>query len=343
MTRSVPGVDVDALTTWWDAAIGERQGPLQIEIIAGGRSNLTYRVTDGQSAWALRRPPLGHVLPTAHDMGREFTMISALAPTPVPVADPVAFCDDPDVLGARFYVMSFVEGRVVDTPERLADLEAQDAGAMCADLVDTLVDLHAVDPGAVGLGEFGRPEGFLRRQVARWHKQWQASETRPLPELQRTVDLLAERMPEQGAPAIVHGDYRLTNCIYRPDLRGIAAVVDWEMATLGDPLTDVGLLVVYHGLAAEEQGVMPAMRPADGFWTTEAMVARYGELSGRDTALVPWYVGFGYFKLAVISEGIAYRYEHGQTVGEGFENFGARVPGLLDRAVAELESLQNGG
>jgi len=211
LTDELPGVDLPTLTRWLDETRpGLRHGPLSGAVIAGGKSNLTYRITDGTTTWALRRPPLAHVLPTAHDMVREFRVIRALAGTQVPVAPAIALCEDPEVLGAPFYLMGFVDGVVLDHPKRLAGLDPPAATRSCELLMDTLVDLHEVDPAAVGLAEFGRPEGFLARQVRRWHQQWQASETRPLEELAATVERLTATLPEQSAPAIVHGDYRLT-------------------------------------------------------------------------------------------------------------------------------------
>src|SRR3954468_22975997 len=243
MAEELPGVDLAALTRWLDDTLpGRRRGPLAGAVIAGGKSTLTYRITDGLTTWALRRPPLAHVLPTAHDMVREYRVISALADTAVAVAPAVALCQDEEVLGAPFYLMGYVDGVVLDKPALLRDLAADAARRACELLMDTLVDLHEVDPGAVGLADFGRPEGFLARQVKRWHQQWQASETRPLTELGATVERLTAALPEQSPPAVVHGDYRLTNVMFSPGIERIAAVVDWEMATLGDPLTDLGLL-----------------------------------------------------------------------------------------------------
>src|SRR6476469_3481131 len=241
-------------------------------------------------------------------MQREFTVISALGGTEVPVPETVALCTDPDVLGATFYLMSFVDGVVLDRP------------------------------AAVGLGEFGRPEGFLARQVRRWHQQWQANETEQRDVITDLLGRLTGTMPAQSPAGIVHGDYRLTNVMYRPDLDGIAAVVDWEMATLGDPLTDVGLLVVYQTLSADGDFVMPRMSPADGFPTADEMVARYAENSDRDLSALDWYVAFGYFKLGVISEGIHNRYLQGKTVGEGFSHFGDSGPRLLDTALLTLSA-----
>jgi aminoglycoside phosphotransferase (APT) family kinase protein len=337
VTAELPGVDLRALTDWLDAHHPElRRGELSAAVIAGGKSNLTYRITDGHTTWALRRPPLAHVLPTAHDMAREFRVISALADTAVPVAPAVALCEDPDVLGAPFYLMGFVDGVVLDKPKLLAALDPADATRSCELLMHTLVDLHEVEPLAVGLGEFGRPAGFLARQVRRWHQQWQASETRPLDVLAATVERLTSTLPEQSAPAIVHGDYRLTNVMYTPGIDRIAAVVDWEMATLGDPLTDVGLLVVYQDLAQQGDTIMPQMLPERGFLTAAQMVARYAERSPRDLTHLNWYIGFGYFKLAVVAEGIHHRFLAGKTVGEGFDHFGAAVPMLLQAALHAL-------
>jgi aminoglycoside phosphotransferase (APT) family kinase protein len=333
----LPGVDLEALTRWLDAERpGLRNGELSGQVIAGGKSNLTYRITDGESTWALRRPPLAHVLPTAHDMAREYTVMSALGATDVPVPETLALCTDPDVLGASFYVMSFVDGVVLDRPEAIEKLTPDRARSTCDRLMDTLVVLHGVDPAAVGLGEFGRPEGFLARQVKRWYQQWQANETEPRASLPELIDKLTGTMPAQSRSGIVHGDYRLTNVMYTPDLSRIAAVVDWEMATLGDPLTDVGLLVVYQTLSAADDGVMPRMSPADGFPTADELVARYGKSSDRDLSDLDWYVALGYFKLAVISEGIHNRYLQGKTVGEGFSHFGDSVPRLLDTALLTL-------
>lgn len=336
---ALPGLDLGALAAWLDATRpGLRRGELTGSVIAGGRSNLTYRVSDGASRWALRRPPLAHVLPTAHDMAREYRVISALRDTAVPVPRTIALCADDVVLGAPFYLMQFVDGVVFDRPETLDVLDVPAAGRACGQLVDTLVALHAVDPAVVGLAEFGRPEGFLARQVARWHRQWAASETRPLPVLAEVVDALTASLPHQAPPALVHGDYRLSNVLFRPDLTGIAAVVDWEMATLGDPLTDVGLLAVYHRLDAEGDLIMPRMSAAQGFLPADELLARYAAGSGRNLADAAWYIGFGYFKLAVVAEGIHHRYLQGKTVGAGFEHFGPAVPYLLDcarRATAE--------
>jgi aminoglycoside phosphotransferase (APT) family kinase protein len=336
----LPGVDLRALEAWLDAECpGLRSAPLAGEVIAGGKSNLTYRITDGRRTWALRRPPLAHVLPTAHDMTREYRVISALADTDVPVPQPIALSAEPDVLGAPFYLMQYVDGVVLDQPDVLAAVDEAAARRSCELLIDTLVTLHDVDPQTVGLADFGRPAGFLARQVRRWHGQWQASETQPRTELAELVERLTAEVPEQSAPGIVHGDYRLTNVMIAPQFDRIAAVVDWEMATVGDPLADVGLLVVYHDLAADGSMVMPQLSPDRGFLPAADLVKRYRAQSQRSLDALDWYVAFGYFKLAVIAEGIHHRYLAGKTVGRGFDHFGPAVPMLLRRGLTALNAL----
>lgn len=331
------GLDLAALTTWLDAERpGLRQGPLTASRITGGFSNLTYRVDDDVHRWAVRRPPLSHVLPTAHDMSREFRIISALAPTTVPVAGPVAMCEDPEVMGAPFYVMDFVDGAVLDRPEVLADLDADAAARACAVLVDVLLDLHSLDPAEVGLATLGRPEGFLERQVRRWTSQWEASQTQERPQLRPLVEGLAANVPTQSPAGVVHGDYRLTNVIYDHPVETIAAVVDWEMATVGDPLADLGLMAVYQELSNVGGFVMPSLGTDRGFWTPQQMIDRYAAGTDRDLDALDWYLAFSWFKLAVISEGIHARFLQGQTVGDGFDRIGATVPGHLDAGLAAL-------
>lgn len=333
-----PGLDLVALRGWLDSTHpGLRAGDLTATVIAGGKSNLTYRVSDGTTTWALRRPPLGHALPTAHDMTREFTVISALCDTDVPVATPIVLCQDPEVLGAPFYLMSFIDGVVLDQPETLATLDHATARRSCEQLVDTLLALHTLEPAAIGLQEFGRPEGFLARQLKRWRTQWESSETETQPVLPELISRLTDTLPEQTPPGIVHGDYRLTNVMYTPDVSRIAAVVDWEMATIGDPLADVGLLVVYQSLTNSGGFTMPHADAAEGFLTPDEMVQRYAAGSTRDLSHLDWYIGFGYFKLAVIAQGIHYRFLQGHTVGTGFDTFGTWVPLLLNSALEALD------
>ena len=287
------------------------------ELIAGGKSNLTYRVTGPDGVWVVRRPPLGHVLSTAHDMGREFRVISALAQTGVPVPETVALSEDPS-----FYVMRFVSGSVYRTAAELAALGPQRVQALMGSLVEVLVELHSVDPAAVGLADFGRPDGYLERQLRRWQKQFEASRSRDLPGIAQLHERLVAQLPASPESSIVHGDYRIDNCISSAD-DTIAAVLDWEMATLGDPLTDVGLLLMYWRLHVEDVGLPP------GAPTGAQLAAQYADRRGLDLAQLNWYLAFANYKLAVIAEGIHFRYQAGQTVGEGFADMGALVPRLV--------------
>ncbi|HSV66719.1 MAG TPA: phosphotransferase family protein [Mycobacteriales bacterium] len=330
---SQPGLDVDRLAAYLAGHLpGGLAGQLTAERIVGGRSNLTYRVTDGASVWAVRRPPLGHVLPTAHDMGREHRVLAALASTAVPVPQVLLHCAEESVLGAPFYVMEYVDGVVLREPAQTADLSPAQAAACGMALVEVLAALHAVVPAEVGLGGLGRP-GYLARQVARWHQQWERSRTRELPELEEVTALLAAAVPESGPPGVVHGDYRLDNVMFDAGRRRIVAVLDWEMATVGDPLADVGLLWVYTELAHAGLGPATPFRPDAGFPAPAALVAAYaGRRPGVRLDKLGWYVALGYYKLAVVSEGIHRRYLAGQTVGAGFEELGARVPALVHRA-----------
>src|SRR4051812_11888539 len=245
MTDDAPGIDVPGVTSWFEANVPGASPPLQFELIAGGRSNLTYGVgdSDGPRRWALRRPPLHGVLGSAHDVGREHRVVSALNPTDVPVPPVVGLCEDSDVTGAPFFLMEFVDGIVLRDHELEAGGFAGERRERASHaMVETLAKLHAVKPADVGLGELGRQEGYIARQLKRWKGQLDQAKTRDLPALDEAHTRLSERIPEQGPATIVHGDYRLDNMILSPD-GDVRAVLDWELCTLGDPLADVGLLV----------------------------------------------------------------------------------------------------
>ncbi|MFJ2562821.1 phosphotransferase family protein [Streptomyces sp. NPDC094154] len=332
-----PGLDLDRLRGLLDRERpGLVRGPLTGRLIEGGRSNLTYTVTDGASRWVVRRPPLGHVLATAHDMGREHRVISALHPTDVPVPRTVLLCEDEDVLGAPFYVMEFVGGTPYRTAGQLAPLGEERTRDAVLSLVDTLVELHAVDPAEVGLAGFGRPEGFLDRQLRRWGKQLAASRDRELAGVDELHAALGRALPDSPAPAVVHGDYRLDNVLLGPDDR-ITAVLDWEMSTLGDPLTDLGLLTMYSTPLGMPGSPVSTTAEAPGHPSAAELVERYAERSGRDVSAVSWYTAFAWFKLAVILEGIHYRYTLGQTVGRGFDRIGDLVPVFIDHGLTTLQ------
>jgi aminoglycoside phosphotransferase (APT) family kinase protein len=331
----LPGLDLARFTAWFDDTCpGEIGGPLDGRLIAGGRSNLTYELSDGTRSWVVRRPPLGHVLATAHDMEREYRVITALRDTSVPVPLTYALCGDPDVVGAPFYVMSKVDGIPYRTADQIAVLGPTRIRAIAEHLIATLALLHAVPPAEVGLADFGRPEGFLARQVRRWKKQLDASRSRPIAGVDELHALLAANPPDGTPPAIVHGDYRLDNVLVGADDK-IAAVVDWEMATLGDPLTDVGLLIVYQRMDRLGDGPMASSAP--GYPAVPEVLAQYAECSGRDLSDLGFYIALASFKAAVILEGIHFRYVHGQTVGEGFQEIGAMVEPLVASGLAAIK------
>ena len=336
---AVPGIDPAAVTEWFEANVEGVAAPLHFELIAGGRSNLTFRVTDtAGGAWVLRRPPLGHVLATAHDMVREHTVISALAPTDVPVAPVVGLCTDESVNGAPFYVMDFVDGLVLrdaSVAERVTPAVRHRTGIS---LAQTLARIHAVDPVAVGLGDLGRTDGYIERQLKRWNGQFDKARTREVPEVSEAHDRLAANVPPQGAPGIVHGDFRLDNCMV--DTEGnVIAVLDWELCTLGDPLADLGLLMVYWTEPGDPYAALPGAATAmEGFASRAELVAAYEAASGRQVPDLDYYVAFGYWKLACILEGVFARYTAGAMGNDGADAdaFGDMVRLL---GVASLDSL----
>ena len=336
---TVDGIDIPRVTEWLQDAVPGFAAPLEFELIAGGRSNLTYRVTDANdAAVVLRRPPLGHVLATAHDMSREYRIISALGDGDVPVAPAVGLCTDEAVNGAPFYVMQFVEGTVVRDRTVAETLTPEQRHAAGMSLVEVLARIHGTDPDAVGLGDLGRREGYIERQLKRWHQQWEQSAYTDITSIDDVHKRLAADIPVQGPAAIVHGDYRLDNCMLDDD-GSIAAVLDWELCTLGDPLADVGLLLVYWTDPGDEFTALPdAATALDGFPRKADLLARYAERSGRDVSDVSFYVAFGYWKLACILAGVATRYAAGVMGGDdgqsaaAAELFAAQVRLLADSA-----------
>lgn len=337
---SPQGLDLAALQRYFEAHVPETAGPLRAELLHGGRSNLTYLVTDGHSRWVVRRPPLGVLTPSAHDMGREYRIVAALQGTGVPVARAVALCEDPDVLGAPFCVVSHVAGTVLRTREDLHALPQADIDRCATALVGVLARLHAVPYEEVGLSGFGRPEGYLARQVRRWRDQWGRVATRELPDLDTLHERLAAEVPAESGAAVVHGDYRIDNAILAPaDPGTVRALVDWEMATIGDPLADLGMTLVYRDPAFDPVLGGSAASTSDRLPSPRDLAEHYARASGRDLGQLAFYVGLGYFKIAVIAEGIHARYRAGMTVGHGFDVVGDAVPLL---AAAGLRALAGG-
>ncbi len=339
------GADPTVVGPYLARALGdERWREVTIELIAAGMSNLTYVVTprDGSpdDAVILRRPPTGAVLATAHDMAREHTVISALGPTAVPVPRTLHLCTDESVRGAPFYGMERVVGLhvVQQFPPGYAD-EPEQRRAVGERLVDVLADLHSVDYAAVGLGEFGRPEGFAARQVRRWTKQWEATRDRDRPGLDALAARLAETVPAARRSSIVHGDYRLDNCLLDPDQPGrIKAVLDWEMSTLGDPLTDIGMMFVYWPEAGEERAsTMSPVTTLPGFPTRRDVAERYAARTGTDLTDLNWYVGFAFFKFAAIVAGIVARSAAGAMAGKDTSGYAERIDPCIELGRAALE------
>jgi len=306
----VPGIDVPKVTDWLERNVSGARGPFRFDLIAGGHSNLTFRVTGANGTrYVLRRPPLGHVLASAHDMGREHRIISGLSRSAVPVAPALGFCSDVEVNGAPFYVMAFVDGLVVHNRDEALQMLTPEARTNASrSLVDTMAAIHSVDLKAAGLDELGKHEGYIARQMKRWYGQWAQQKTRELEAVDESFEILSKCIPEQGAATIVHGDYRLDNCMV--DAAGdVVAVLDWEICTLGDPLADIGLLQVYWTGPDDEQSAWAITgTTAPGFWNRADTVKRYAEVSGRDLSQIDFYVAFAYWKLACILEGVYARY-----------------------------------
>jgi aminoglycoside phosphotransferase (APT) family kinase protein len=342
-TQDVAGINADAVTTWLRDRVPALDGPLEFSLITGGHSNLTFAVTDAAGRrWVLRRPPLHHVLATAHDMGREHRIISALADTDVPVAPVVGLCTDDAVNDAPFYVMDFVDGRIVRDPASAEALSLDERAAASRSIVDVLGRIHAVDPDEVGLGELGKKEDYLSRQLRRWYGQFEKSKTRELPAIDEAHRRLEASIPAQGPASIVHGDYRLDNCMLGAD-GSIVAVLDWELCTLGDPLADLGLLIVYWGdRNAPNPSGLPMPTLLDGFASPAELIAGYVATSGRDATDINYYVAFGYWKLACILEGVYARYAGGAMGEQGepgaFDFFGDQVRSLAQIALDTLDA-----
>jgi aminoglycoside phosphotransferase (APT) family kinase protein len=342
MTSSpaLAGLDLVALDRHLRSTGIARAGELRAEAITGGRSNLTFQVSDDASKWVLRRPPLHGLTPSAHDMGREYRVVAALQGTVVPVAPAVTASDDASILGAPFQMVEFVAGRVVRRRAELDALGGPEVIESCVDgLIRVLVDLHAIEPDAVGLGDFGRPAGYLDRQVRRWGSQWERFR---LPDDARDGDVarlyqaLAEAIPAQGRATIVHGDYRIDNTVLdQDDPTTVRAVLDWELSTLGDPLSDAAMMCVYRDPA------MDLINHGDAAWASpnmpsaDALTNSYARESGNALENWDFYMALAYFKLAVIAAGIDYRNREGGTSDES-DHVGQSVAPLIASGLSAL-------
>jgi aminoglycoside phosphotransferase (APT) family kinase protein len=347
----VEGINERPVTDWLVANTPPVTPPLTFDLIAGGRSNLTYLVTDATGRrLVLRRPPISHVLATAHDMSREHRIISALAGSDVPVPTTLGLCTDESVNERPFYVMDFVDGHILRTaPEVTAVLDHGAQRTAGEDLVDVLARLHEVDVDAVGLGDLGRKDGYLARQLKRWYGQFERSQEqereagvfRPAPIVDEVHELLVKAAPEQQSVAVVHGDYRLDNTVVGDDGH-VRAVLDWELCTLGDPLADVGILLAYWTDRGDSD-VQPggAATTAPGFPRRAELADLYAARSSLDLSVLPYYVAFAYWKLACIVEGVYVRYASG-AMGKQDDSSAFFADMVLERAERARESLMKG-
>ena len=329
-------LDLEALRRWLDCYLdAPAAGALSARLIAGGRSNPTYELTDGERHWVLRRPPHGHVLPTAHDMAREHRVLAALRDTAVPVPRVVGPVGEAEVLGAPFYVMDRLSGTTLRTREDSQALTPEQRRGLATVLVDVLVTLHEVDPAAVGLEDFGRPLGYLERQLDRWRRQWDASATRERPEVDEVLRRLAKHRPATSRTGIVHGDFKLDNVmVAAADPERVIGLLDWEMSTLGDTDADVGILLSFwEGPGEPPHPITAGSTALAGFPTRDELAERYATLRGIELSDLAWYQAFADLKIAVILEGIHARHQQGHTEGEGFDGVGEMIAPLLVRAL----------
>jgi aminoglycoside phosphotransferase (APT) family kinase protein len=325
--------DPRRLDAWMAGQVPGYAGPLQVRALEGGQSNPTFRITATSGEYVLRRKPLGTLLASAHQVEREFRVIGALAGTDVPVPRVYALCEDDAVIGSTFYVMAFVPGRVFFDP-RLPGLSAGERAAIFDSMNRTVAALHRIDPAAVGLGDFGRPANYLQRQMVRWSKQYRLAETDPIPAMDRLIEWLPARLPESGAGGIVHGDLRLDNMLIHPTEPRVVAVLDWELSTLGDPLSDFA----HHALTWRiEPDLFRGLAGVDiaalGIPDEESYAAAYFARSGR-AAPADWevYLVFNLFRLAAIIQGIAKRAAEGTAADAEAAALGRKARPIAERA-----------
>jgi aminoglycoside phosphotransferase (APT) family kinase protein len=340
MSTDLPGLPATAVRAWLRYALPEADIPEQwsASLISGGLSNITYRISLPDGDFILRRPPLGNVLPRAHDMAREFRILSALWPTSVPVPEPIALCTDPNIAGAPFYLMREVPGEIFRTAEDTARLDVAQRRSVGSALVDALAELHSVDPDAVGLGDYGRRDGYASRQLRTWSGQWSRSRTRDLPDMDRLLAALSARIPPDCESTIAHGDFRLDNAVIAVSGEpSVSAILDWELSTLGEPLGDLGLMLTYwHDLGDDERAQIPVaagVTAIEGFPTASEVATLYAQKTGRALDQLDYYTALGTMKLAVILEGVHSRYLSGTSVSDGYAGVGAAVPLLVSRGL----------
>lgn len=347
--RNLPGYKVEAVEAWVRENVPALTPPFEWVQLEGGHSNLTYKLKDVDGKMAvIRRPPEGELLPKAHDMGREWAVISALDPTPVPVAAPLGFCADKSITEANFYLMGWVDGHSLHAaPHAEAHLPEASRRKAAYSLIDVQVALHSLEPAEIGLGELGKPDGYVARQLKAWYRSWTASAADSKLEDQQAHDLeafLTANIPDQGAPRVVHGDYGMHNVLFGAE-HTVAAVIDWEICTLGDPIADFAYTL--NQFADPSDSVSPppeAVSALPGFPTRTELAARYAEKSGRDLSLLDYYIAFNHWKTACIVQGVLARYRAGQKSAEGtdLDLLADRVLRSLARATEAVGRLKAG-
>jgi aminoglycoside phosphotransferase (APT) family kinase protein len=327
-------LDVDRLGAWMKANVPDYSGPLDYAKFAGGQSNPTYKLTTPDRGYVLRRKPMGELLPSAHQVDREYKVIAGLYPTGFPVPRPYGLCEDDSVIGSAFYVMELVDGRTI-WDGAMPDLTVEQRRDHYHAMIDTLAALHMVDHEAAGLGDFGRPGNYFERQVNRWTKQYRGAETEHVPVMEKLIEWLPRTLPEQTRTSIVHGDYRCDNMKFAPGTEArVAAVLDWELSTIGDPIADLSYFLISWVTVPEgRSGVMGMTGPETGIPTIDEVVARYCEKTGRDGLPdLNWYLAFNLFRLASIVQGIRKRFLIGTASNENAESASSRMPLLADAA-----------
>ena len=321
MTQQVElvGINLESVQRWLQENVDGLSGTPRLELVSGGRSNLTYQVTDAAGRrFALRRPPTGGVLSTAHDVSREWRFTSALAPTGFPVPPPVAYCDDTDVTGAEFYVMEFVDGQVLADAEAGAAFPVEARPRVAQQTIDVLVALHSVDPAEVGLADMMRNTSYIERQLRRWKAQLDSSTGYSDPLLDEVHGLLLANVPTQTS-GIVHGDYRPGNMSYAPD-GTVVAVFDWELATTGDPMADLAwLMATWQEPGEHMPPTTPGPSTVEGFGTRDQLIKQYADASGRDVSNLPYWIGFSRWRSACIGAGVRARYAAGHMADDGYD------------------------
>ena len=337
--RAVPaeeGFDQGRLTRFLRDRLSGVGAALEVHRIGGGHSNLTYLLSAETQEWVLRRPPLGPLLPTAHDMSREYRVLSALADQDVPAPRPLLRCDDPDVIGAPFYVMERARGYVIQDrlPDEIGESRKR-RHRIGIGMVEALAKLQSVDWRRCGLEDYGRPEGYLERQLRRWKGQWERAKTRELPAIDQLLEWLEKHLPESGPATIVQGDYKLDNVMFAPEGEvRVVAIFDWEMATIGDPLADFGYFLAHWPRPGDpDTEGATGITTLEGFAEREELVDRYQQWTGREVRFLDWYRVLALFKLAIIGEGIYSRFARGQTTDRRFEGMGAGIPRIAERAL----------